>query len=74
MQMPAKDAALAHAQKIAPLARHPVEHERPEPDAGRLRHPHALVLGNRLHGDLRQGEDMGAAGHVFIEARRRCAF
>jgi len=50
-------AALAHAQQVAPAPRHGVQQQRPEPHAGRLRHPDTLVGGNRLDGDL--GLDAG---------------
>jgi len=47
MAMTAEHARFPHAQQIAPLARKSVEHQGTEPDVGRLRHPDALVGGDR---------------------------
>ena len=50
--MPAQDAGLAHAQQVAPLPGKRVEHQRPEPDVRRLRHPDAFVFRNGGGDDL----------------------
>ena len=59
MAVARQHAGAAHAQQVAPAAAHRVEQQRPEPDVLRLRHPHALVVGNRLHGDLGANAERG---------------
>jgi hypothetical protein len=46
MPVPAQDTGFPHPQQVAPLAGERVEHQRPEPDIGRLRNPDALVFGH----------------------------
>src|SRR5437588_4573179 len=41
-----------HAQQLAPAPADRVQQQRSEPDVCRLRHPDALVAGNRRHRDL----------------------
>jgi len=52
VDVPRQHAALAHPQQVAPAAGDRVEQQRAEPDVGRLRNPHAFVVGNRWDGDL----------------------
>jgi hypothetical protein len=59
MDVPRQDAGALHAQQVAPAAGDGVQEQRPEPHAGGLRHPDALVVGNGLQGEL--GLD---AGHL----------
>ena len=44
--MTAQNAGAPHAKEIAPLSIQCVQHERTEPHAGGLRHPHAFVFRN----------------------------
>src|SRR4051794_22002277 len=63
-----EDAGLADAQQVAPLAGQRVEHQRPEPDVRRLRHPDPLVLRHGADRDLLGRQPVRRPRHVGVEA------
>src|SRR5437764_15074823 len=66
MQMARQHAGFAHPQEIAPLSLSCVQHQRPEPDVGRLRYPDPFVVGHRNDGDFRRGKNMCRTVHITI--------
>src|SRR3989440_11174936 len=72
MAVPGQHSRAPHAQQIAPAAADRVQQQWAEPDVCRLRHPDALVAGNRRHrdlGDEPQARQNRGSGHLRLLQR-----